>query len=114
MPTERAPPMTARAPKKMMTMRSSPNSKVLTIVKIMSILPTRKLCRHPIDKVVVPDALAPITNRQRFDARHPAQRFEEMRVLVRSIDDRFLVGPTVEPVSQAAHQCVDARDRDRE
>jgi hypothetical protein len=38
----------------------------------MSILPTRRL-PPPIDKEVVPDALAPITNGQRFDACHPAR-----------------------------------------
>ena len=114
MPTESAPHITARAPKKMITMRSSPNRKVLAIVKIRSILLHAQLGADPVDQVVVPHRLPPVADRQRLDARHAAQRFEEMRVFVGRVDDRLLVRPAVEAVGEAAHQRVDAGHADRQ
>ena len=62
--------------------------------------------------MIVPYPLAPITDRQRLDAGHAAQRFEKMRVLVGRVENRLLVGAAVKPVGEAAHQRVNYAHRD--
>ena len=47
---------------------------------------------HAFAQIVRPKALPPPLDAERFDARYPAQRFDEMAVLLRSEHDCFLIG----------------------
>ena len=57
-----------------------------------------------VNEIVVPAGLPALANDQRLNARHAAQRFDEMRVLLRGGHDRLFIGPAIESVGQAARQ----------
>ena len=65
-----------------------------------------QLGAYPVHQVVVPSPLTPVSDRQRLDARHTAQRFEKMRVFIRGIDDRLFIRPTIKAIGQAAHHGI--------
>ena len=98
MPTVSEPDITALAPKKMITMRSNPNSTALTVPNTRSSLCSRRLGADLVNEIVVPCGLPALANDQRLNARHAAQRFDEMRVLLRGGHDRLFTGSAIESV----------------